>query len=295
MIKEDQGGFPLVEEPTSKRESMNVEKARQISKEKIEQLARELDGGRSETLKAYLAAMAKLPIYSPRNVLLIMTQHPGAQRCAGLKTWNRLGRHVRKGEHGILILAPCVRRPPQKAELASADPGLLDEHPESNVSGFRGVYVFDISQTDGAPVAEFACVAGNPGPYAERLKAFVAGRGIALAYSRRIAPACGACIGDTIVLLPDLSPAEQLSTLAHELGHQLLHRSDGHEPRARTVRETEAEAVAYVVCQAIGLDTTTASRDYIHLYQGTVATLAESLERIQHAASAIIAAIGPDI
>lgn len=278
---------------------MNVEEARRISKEKIEQLARELAGGRSETLKAYLAAMAKLPNYSPRNVLLIMTQHPRAQHCAGLKTWNRLGRRVRKGEHGILILAPCVRRPLQKAELASTDPDLPDEHAESNavdvVVGFHGVRVFDISQTEGAPVAEFARVAGNPGPYAERLKAFVAGRGIALEYSRRIAPAYGACSGSNIVLLPDLSPAEQLSTLAHELGHQLLHRCDGHEPRARTVRETEAEAVAYVVCQAIGLETTTASSDYIHLYQGTVETLAESLERIQHAASEIIAAIGPDI
>jgi len=155
--------------------------------------------------------------------------------------------------------------------------------------------VFDISQTDGAPVPEFACVAGNPGPYTDRLKAFIAERGITLTYSRRIAPAYGACIGSTIVLLPDLPPAEQLSTLAHEVGHQLLHQNAESTPGSKTVRETEAEAVAYVICQAIGLETTTASCDYIQLYRGSAATLAASLDRIQHTAGEIIAAIGPDV
>jgi hypothetical protein len=134
-----------------------------------------------------------------------------------------------------------------------------------DVVGFRGTYVWDISQTDGAPVPSFASVAGNPGPYTDRLKALIAGKGIKLEYSRRIAPALGACAGDTILLLPDLAPAEHLSTLAHEVGHALLHPRDGREPMSRTVRETEAEAVAYVVCQAIGMDSITASADYVTL------------------------------
>ena len=86
---------------------MNVEEARSVSREKIEQLAAELERGQSETLKAYLAAMAELPRYSLHNLLLIMAQRPGKQQpCAGLRAWNRLGRSVRKGEHGMVILAP---------------------------------------------------------------------------------------------------------------------------------------------------------------------------------------------
>ena len=87
---------------------MNVEEARQIAKGKIEELAQELEQGQSETLKAYLAAMAKFPRYSPNNVWLILTQAPHARQIAGFTTWRRLGRAVRKGEHGIAILAPVA-------------------------------------------------------------------------------------------------------------------------------------------------------------------------------------------
>lgn len=68
------------------------------------------------------------------------------------------------------------------------------------------------------------------------------------------------------------------------------HRDNGKRP-TKTVRETEAEAEAFVVCQAVGLDTNTASSDYIQLYAGSKATRASSLDRIQHAATAIIDAI----
>ncbi|HNQ22510.1 MAG TPA: ArdC-like ssDNA-binding domain-containing protein [Phycisphaerae bacterium] len=277
---------------------MKVKEARQLAKEKIEGLAQQLERGHSDTLKAYLAAMAKFPRYSVHNVMLILRQFPQARHVCGLTTWNRLGRIVRKGEHGIAILAPCVRRRKRDnaAEGQGGHPSASDDtDTDETVVGFRGAYVFDVSQTMGSPLPEFPIVAGNPGPYTDRLKAFIAEKGITLEYSRRIAPALGACIGSTIVLLPDLPPAEQLSTLAHEVGHHLLHCCAGHEPLPKTVRETEAEAVAHVVCAAIGLETNTASSDYIQLYQGTAATLAASLDRIQHAASQIIAAIGPDV
>jgi antirestriction protein ArdC len=278
---------------------MNVEEARQLAKEKIEQLGAELERGQSETLKAYLAAMSRMPRYSLNNLLLIAAQRPDAGQVAGFTTWKRLGRSVRKGEHGIAILAPCVKRP--QSESASAKPtrDRLAKRAEGDadeiVVGFRGAYVFDVSQTMGSPLPEFSIVAGNPGPYTDRLAAFATTKGIKLEFSRRIAPALGACIGDTIVLLPDLSPAERLSTLAHEVGHALLHPRDGRELLSRTVRETEAEAVAFVVCQAVGLDSKTASADYLTLYQGDTKTLTASLERIQRTAAEIIEAIGPDV
>jgi len=278
---------------------MNVEHARQLAKDLLEQLGNELARGQSETLRAYLAAMAKLPGYSLHNLLLIGAQRPGAQHVAGFSTWRRLGRSIRKGEHGIVILAPIVKR--QTHDTAERNPDGVPPRESGQddrravVVGFRGVYVFDVSQTEGAPLPEFAVVAGNPGPYTERLACFVASHGIALRYSRRIAPARGACIGSTIVLLPDLPPAEHLSTLAHEAGHQLLHRRDGCERVSRTVRETEAEAVAFVVCTAIGLNVGSASADYVRLWGGDTTTLSASLDRIQRTAAEIIAAIGPDV
>lgn len=78
--------------------------------------------------------------------------------------------------------------------------------------------------------------------------------------------------------------------LAHEYAHELLHRRDD-RPASRDTRELEAEAVAFVVGQAIGLDVTDSSRDYIHLYRGDGAALTESLARIQRTAATILRAI----
>ncbi len=233
---------------------MNVEEARQLAKEKIEQLGAELGRGQSETLRAYLAAMSRMPRYSLNNLLLIAAQRPQARQVAGCTTWQRLGRSVKKGEHGIAILAPVVqrRRGGYRGTTERCEPVADDDQRDSerNVVGFRGAYVFDVSPTMGSPLPDFAVVAGNPGPYTDRLAAFATAKGSKLEFSRRIAPALGACIGATIVLVPDLAPAERRSTLTHEVGHQLLHRNAEAEPKSKTVRETEAQAVAFVVCQA---------------------------------------------
>ena len=97
--------------------------------------------------------------------------------------------------------------------------------------------------------------------------------------------------GGKITLLPDLAPAEHLSVLVHEVAHELLHRGDRRPSTTHTVRETEAEAVAFVVCNAVGLDTNSASSDYIQLHSGDKATLAESLTFIQKTAAEILTAI----
>ena len=78
----------------------------------------------------------------------------------------------------------------------------------------------------------------------------------------------------------------------HELAHELLHRDERRTQTNKTVRETEAEAVAFVVCQAIGFDTNTAAADYIRLYSGDASTLAASLHFIQSTATEILTALG---
>lgn len=152
-----------------------------------------------------------------------------------------------------------------------------------------------MSQTEGKPLPEFTETRGNPGRHTERLKALVTGRGIELNYSDKIAPAHGVSISNRITLLPGLSPAEEFATLAHELAHCVLHGEAEQGQSGKTVRETEAEAVAYVVCESVGLDANSASSDYIQLWDGDKKTLAASLGRIQRTAAEIIAGIGPDV
>ncbi len=91
-----------------------------------------------------------------------------------------------------------------------------------------------------------------------------------------------------------LAPATEFSVLVHELAHEMLHRDPAIRPQDKNVRETEAEAVAYVVCQAIGLDINSASSDYILLYNGDKTTLMASLDRIQLAAAEILEAVADE-
>ena len=90
------------------------------------------------------------------------------------------------------------------------------------------------------------------------------------------------------------TPAETVATLVHELAHERLHRTERRTHMTKSIRETEAEAVAFVVCQAIGLETGTASADYISLWNDDATVLLESLEIVQRTATEIITAIRPD-
>jgi hypothetical protein len=130
---------------------------------------------------------------------------------------------------------------------------------------------------------------------AGRLAAFVRSRGITLVYNQNIAPALGMSYGGRVAILPGQSKAEEFSMLVHETAHELLHKAERRTATTKSVRETEAEAVAFVVGKAVGLVTGTASADYIHLYHGNASLLAESLEVIQRTAAVILAALEPTI
>jgi hypothetical protein len=120
---------------------------------------------------------------------------------------------------------------------------------------------------------------------------FASKKDIRVCHSSALGSAEGLSAGGQIVLRKGLSPAAETSVLIHELAHEMLHRGTGSQDRDRTVVETEAEAVAFVVCTAIGLESKAASTDYIQLYQGRKETLMASLGRIQQAASEIIEAV----
>ena len=83
---------------------MKLEEVNQRTKEAVDFLVAAMESGHSEVLTAYLGAMAKFHSYSFGNIMLIARQKPDATHVAGLRTWNSLGRFVRRGEKGIFIL-----------------------------------------------------------------------------------------------------------------------------------------------------------------------------------------------
>lgn len=262
---------------------MKAEQARKLADDALDNLSAALAAGKSDSLKRYLTTMSRFHDYSWSNVMLIVTQMPDATRVAGFHTWRKLGRFVRKGEKGIVIIAPMMIR---KRE-AETQPSDSDDQPEKLLR-FKAVYVFDVSQTDGEPLPEFTGITGDPADHTDRLKALIAAKGIALSYSEQLGGALGKSYGGRIEILAGQSSAEEFAVLVHELAHEMLHRSTRRQETTKTVRETEAEAVAFVVCQAIGLSGGTSSSDYIQLYDGNADTLAESLELIQKASAEII-------
>jgi hypothetical protein len=103
----------------------------------------------SESWQAWLNSRATFHTYSLGNTMLIAFQRPDASLVAGFKSWQSMGRHVRKGEKGIAILAPMVR----KVDNASSE-GTAEDPNARRVVGFRTVYVFDVAQTDGDNIPE---------------------------------------------------------------------------------------------------------------------------------------------
>ncbi len=226
----------------------------------VKALIEQIEAGQSDALTVYLNAMSRFHNYSFGNILEIARQKPDATRVAGMFAWNQLGRRVIKGEKGIRILAPVIGAGRKGQEDAEKD---LTKQNQPVLVGFRAVYVFDISQTEGAELPAMHEVMGDVGENLDRLIAFIETQGIALEFNERIAPAMGVSYGGKIVLLPGQSKAAEFSTLVHELAHELLHKAERRTSTTKVVRETEAEAIAFVVGKAVGLETGTASADYV--------------------------------
>lgn len=264
--------------------------AKEIIAANVKELIAQLEAGRSGALTAYLDAMSHFHRYSFGNVLEIARQKPDATRVAGLYAWNQLGRKVKKGEKGIRILAPIIGVKRKTDEEAAKDSAYQNK---AVLVGFRSAYVFDVTQTEGAELPAMHEVSGDTGENRDRLLSFIERQGIELVFTENISPALGVSYGGRIAILPGQSEAEEFSTLVHELAHEMLHKAERRTTTTKVVKETEAEAVAFVVGKAVGLKVGSASADYIHLYHGNASLLAESLEVIQQTSAVILAALEP--
>lgn len=246
--------------------------------EAIDALANAVDTVRaSDTFKAYLDTQARFHNYSWGNTWMIYSQRPDAERVAGFKTWLTLGRCVRKGEKGIAIFAPMrFKKENTKGES------------EDRIA-FRVVHVFDISQTDGKELPSVDCpnIENAADDLLADLVRVADSRGIAVSFQALSGGVFGMSKKGAIEVDNTHTTGQQAKTLAHELGHELLHWEDRGE-LTRSIAELEAESVAYVVCRHFNLDTSVRSSAYIALWSGDGKAMRESLDRIAKTARTII-------
>src|SRR3979409_1282986 len=158
--------------------------------------------------------MGRFHSYSFGNILEIARQKPDATRVAGMYAWNQLGRKVIKGQKGIRILAPMIGIRKKRDKEAEKN---ITKQNQPVLVGFRSAYVFDVSQTEGAPLPDLSeRVKGEVGEYRERLIDFLIPQGIELEFKDGIAPALGMSYGGRITILPGQAAAEEFGTLVHE-------------------------------------------------------------------------------
>ena len=171
----------LAESPPNRNET-RADKAkalRQTIDDHVDVLAKAVDGVRaSEMFRRYLDVQARFHKYSWGNTMLIYSQKPDAERVAGFGTWKKLRRHVRKGESGIRIFAPC---PWKRTDTDDAG-----NDTERQGMYFKVVYVFDVSQTDGAelPKVNVPDVEIATDTLLASLERVASKRGIAVTFSR---------------------------------------------------------------------------------------------------------------
>ena len=223
--------------------------------------------------------------------MLIWQQNEDATMVAGFRAWQKLGRTVKKGEKGIGIFAPMPFKKKDQDGKTSKDKSKNNE--EAQMMGFRVVHVFDISQTEGDPLPErtTVTVTGDVGDKLEQLKQVVTSNGIELVFESIDRNALGYSTGGKIVIEEALDAANAFQVLAHELAHERLHHGERKWETTKKVRETEAEAVGFIVANAFDLDASSHCAEYIQLYDGNSDTLRESLDYIQSTAKWIVEAI----
>jgi len=253
----------------------SIERTREL----LDQLKERVENVKSsDEFKRILLTMSRFHSYSWRNCLLIFMQCPHSTRVAGFRTWNKMGRHVKKGESAIWIFAPMTFK--RKDEDDGDD--------EEIATMFRPVPVFDISQTEGDPLPSMAInpIANTHEELLDKLKALSGKLKIEITFEELPGMDGVSKIG-SVAIDSNKNPTEQSIILLHELAHELIH--DTLQKRAqlsKEQREMEAEATAWVVAQHIGLPETN-SDSYLALYHKSY-DLQESLAVIHNASQQII-------
>lgn len=235
--------------------------------------------------------------YSFHNAALIFAQRPDATLVAGIRKWNELGRRVRKGERGIMILAPVLVK--KTVTVEDAD-GQAREEEREVLAGFKQVYVFDVAQTEGKPLPA--------NPFASQVRPLEGEDEAGLFERLAAASPVRVEFGETrpaegwwdprlnkIVIGQHLSPAMRVKVILHELAHCLAgHGTPADGEQERDLREVVAEGAAYLAAQALGLDTADYSLGYVASWGKDMRKILTAGERIFATAEKVLALVeGP--
>ena len=251
----------------------------------------------SEKFKSYLDTVAKFHRYSQRNIDLIYSQNPSASQVAGFKKWqNDFKRSVNKGEKGIRIAAPIIKK------LTPEDQKRLDTTEEKAIVGYRYIPVFDISQTSGEPVLsakdfvkENLADHQNVTSLYNAFKDYLNQQTDLKVSEVPLATLNGAkgyfqpSTNEIVIGGDEPDNALKLKTLYHEYAHSQLHGlKSAFKDRPRAYQETQAEAVAYVAMQNIGVDTGNYSLGYVATWAKDKAVIHSALSEIQQVSNKVI-------
>ena len=303
---------------------VNIMADKPTNRERLQQITAGIEQGikelfESEKYMRYLSVMSRFHRYSVNNTMLIYMQKPDATLVAGYNKWkNQFERHVKKGEHGITIIAPTPFKkkieeqkldPDTKAPILDAEGKAVMEEREVEIPMFRPVKVFDVSQTDGKPLPELASsLSGNVQNYEAFMEALRRSAPVPLSVEPMAANMDGYFSPDRqrIAIRTGMSEVQTVSAAVHEIAHSKLHnyaqvqeeaaRAGDKEPpkkKDRNTEEVEAESISYAVCQYFGIQTGENSFGYIANWsQGKeLPELRASLETINKAAGELIADI----
>lgn len=290
---------------------MAYSKTNENPEDKTKELLEKLENGikdtmNSEKYKAFLKFQSQFHNYSFNNQMLIYLQRPDATYVSGFKSWEKLDRHVMKGEKGISILAP--NNYTYKKEVDKIDPKtnkpvrdpITGEIQKESVSvegrSFRKVSVFDVKQTDGKELPSICNeLKGNSLNAENVIKAVknickipiiekVIESGAKGYYSR---------LEDLIAINKGMALDQTAKTLIHEYAHSQLHNTEAASLIDRATKEVQAESVAYIVSNRFGVDTSQYSFDYLANWSSgrELKELKQSFDLIQKTADSIIVKI----
>ena len=274
----------------------------------------------SEQYMDYLRTMSRFHSYSVNNTILIHMQMPNATQVAGFNKWkNQFGRHVKKGEKGLTVIAPTPFKkkieemkldPDTKAPVLDGEGKVVMEEREIEIPMFKPVKVFDVSQTEGRPLPSLVTdLTGNVQHYEAFMEALRRTSPMPI-YMEPLRPGLdGLCnfTKQTISVREGMSQVQTVCATVHETAHAVLHDKEhtrltaaaGDEtkeppkPKDKNTMEVEAESVSYTVCQYYGIKTGANSLGYIATWSKdrSLPELKASLETISKTASALITSI----
>ena len=251
----------------------------------------------SDQFKKYLNTLAKFHRYSARNIDLIYAQNPQATQVAGFKQWQTaFNRTVNRGEKAIRIAAPIIKK------LTPAEKKRLDTADERAIVGYRYLPVFDVSQTSGEPVLsakdfvkENLADHQNVTSLYNAFKDYLNQQTDLKVSEAPLETLNGAkgyfqpSTNEIVIGGDEPDNALKLKTLYHEYAHSQLHGlKSAFKDRPRAYQETQAEAVAYVAMQNIGVDTGNYSLGYVATWAKDKAVIHSALSEIQQVSNKVI-------